>query len=87
MRLPTSDGKVIESYRSLAAGAERAMTRWVRVKANTSLGAYEITEAASTIPDPTWPECPFPELLRIAFRDRLVNSLDHPVIKRLLGQT
>jgi hypothetical protein len=87
VRLPTSDGKVNEWYRSLAAGAERAMTRWVRVKANMSLGAYEITEAASTIPDPTWPECSFQELLRISFRDRLVNSLDHPVIKRLLGQT
>jgi hypothetical protein len=86
VRLPTSDGKVNEWYRSLAAGAERAMTRWVRVKANMSLGAYEITEAASTIADPTWPELPFQELLRIAFRDRIVNSLDHPVIKRLLGQ-
>jgi hypothetical protein len=86
VRLPTSDGKVNEWYRSLAAGAERAMTRWVRVRANMSLGAYEITEAASTIPDPTWPEHSFQELLRIGFRDRLVNSLDHPLIKRLLGQ-
>jgi hypothetical protein len=52
VRLPTSDGKVSEWYRSLAAGAERAMTRWVRVKANMSLGAYEITEAASNDPGP-----------------------------------
>jgi hypothetical protein len=86
VRLPSSDGKVNEWYRSLAAGAERAVTRWIRVKANISLGAYEITEAASTIPDPTWPEHSFQELLRIAFRDRVVNSLDHPVVKRLLGQ-
>lgn len=86
VRLPSLESKVNEWYRSLAAGAERAVARWVRVKANMSLGAYEITEAAATIPDPTWPEHPFEELLRIAFRDRIVNSLDHPVVKRLLGQ-
>ena len=62
-----------------------AMERWVRVKANMSLGAYEIFEAASTIADPQWPELTFQEFLRIAFRDRLVDRLDHPVIKRLRG--
>jgi hypothetical protein len=42
-------------------------------------------EAQSTIPDPEWPTLPFNELLRIAFRDRYVGSLDHAVIKRLRG--
>jgi hypothetical protein len=43
--------------------------------------------AAATIPDPVWPELSFQELLRIAFRDRLVDRLDHAVIKRLRGLT
>ena len=76
---------MLEWHRSAAEAAELAMRRWVRVKANMSLGAYEIFEAASTIPDPEWPELPFQELLRIAFRDRLVDRLDHAVIKRLRG--
>jgi hypothetical protein len=59
--------------------------RWVRVKANMSLGAYEIFEAEASIPDPEWPDVPFQELLRIGFRDRLIDRLDHPVIKRLRG--
>jgi hypothetical protein len=63
------------------------MKRWVRVRANMSLGAYEMFEAASTIPDPTWPELSFQELVKIAFRDRLITSLNHPVIKRLRGLT
>jgi hypothetical protein len=50
-----------------------------------SLGAYEIFSAASVIQDPTWPELPFNELLRIAFRDRIISSPDHPVVKRLRG--
>jgi hypothetical protein len=83
--LPQPDGRPNEWNRSAAEAAEMAMTRWVRVKANMSLGAYEIYEAQSVIPDPKWPEQPFQELLRIGFRDRLVNSLEHPLVKRLHG--
>jgi hypothetical protein len=85
VRLPAVDGRVLEWHRSAAEAAELAMQKWVRVKANMALGAYEIFEAASTIPDPEWPEQSFQDLLRIAFRDRLIDSLGHPVIKRLRG--
>ena len=61
------------------------MHNWIRIKANMSLGANDIFEASGTIPDPEWPEQTFQELLRIAFKDRLVDRLDHPVIKRLRG--
>jgi hypothetical protein len=87
VRLPASDGRINEWHRSAAEAAELAMEKWARVKANMSLGAYEMFEAASTIPDPTWPELSFQELVKIAFRDRLITSLDHPVIKRLRGLT
>jgi hypothetical protein len=85
VKLPSPDGRVNEWHRSAQEAAEMAMRRWVRVKANMSLGAYEIFEAASTVADPQWPELSFQELLRVAFRDRLVNRLDHAVIKRLRG--
>jgi hypothetical protein len=86
VKLPSPDGRQIEWHRSAAEAAELAMRRWVRVKANMALGAYEMFEASSTIPDPEWPDVTFRELLRIAFRDRLVDRLDHPVIQRLRGQ-
>ena len=85
VKLPAADGRVMEWHRSAAEAAELAMTRWIRVKANMSLGAYEIFEAASTIADPKWPDIRFQELLRIGFRDRLVDSFDHAMIKRLRG--
>ena len=85
VRLPPSDGRHNEWHRSAAEAAELAMTRWIRVKANLALGAYEMFEAAGTIPDPEWPQETLRELLRIAFSDRLVDSLDHPVIRRLRG--
>ena len=86
VKLPTSDSKRNDWARSAREAAELAMTRWVRVKANMSLGAYEIHAAEGEMADPVWPDLPFQELLRIAFRDRMITALDHPVIKRLRGQ-
>jgi len=85
VKLPPPDGRIVEWHRSAAEAAELAMRKWVRMKANMTLGAYEIFEAQGVIPDPEWPTLPFNELLRIAFRDRYVGSLDHAVIKRLRG--
>jgi hypothetical protein len=85
VRLPNSDGKTIEWHRSAAEAAERAMRTWVRIKANMSLGAYDIFEAPATTVEPQLPTAPYNELLRIALRERLVISLDHPVIKALRG--
>jgi hypothetical protein len=84
-RLPTPDGRVLEWHRSAMEAAHLAMTRWIRVKANMGLGAYEIWEAAASISDPTWPELPLQELLKIGFKERLITSFDHLVIKRLRG--
>lgn len=85
IRLPAPDDRKTEWSRSAREAAELAMSRWVRIKANMSLGAYEITVAESTIADPVWPDLSFQELIRIAYRDRMITSLDHPVIKRLRG--
>ena len=50
------------------------------------LGAYEMYEAGSLMADPVWPEISFQEILRIAFRDRIIDRIDHPVVKRLRGE-
>jgi hypothetical protein len=85
VRVPDADGRAMEWHRSALEAAERAMTKWIRVTANMSLGAYEVRVSDSTA-EPQWPEQTFNELLRIAFKDRLITSLDHPVVKRLRGQ-
>jgi hypothetical protein len=51
-----------------------------------SLGAYRIWEARGDLPEPEWPEQSLGDLLRIAFKVRYVDSLDHPVLKRLRGE-
>jgi hypothetical protein len=48
-------------------------------------GAYNIYEASSDLAEPIWPDITLHDLLKIAFRDRLVDSSDHPLIQRLRG--
>lgn len=85
VKLPGSDGKHNEWHRSAAEAAERAMDHWVRITANMSLGAYEIFKAIGELPEPEWPEISFQEILQVAFRGRIVDRLDHPLIHRLRG--
>ena len=85
IRLPASDGRDLDWWRSSREAAELAMKSWVRVRANMNLGAYDIFVAESAIPDPEWPALDFWELIKIAFRDHLIDRVDHPVIKRLRG--
>lgn len=85
VRLPGPDGRQMEWHRSAAEAAELAMEKWIRVTANMSLGAYEVFEATANLPDANWSELPFEEILKIAFRDYIIDSADHPVVQRLRG--
>jgi hypothetical protein len=76
----------LDWWRSLRGAAEVATKSWVRVKANMNLGAYDIFQAENTLSDPEWPELDFWDLIKIAFRDHLIDRIDHPVIDRLRGK-
>jgi hypothetical protein len=87
VRLPGPDGKQLDWHRSALEGAELARSKWIKLRANMALGAYDIFEAENVnIPQPQWPALSFDEALRIAFRDRFIDNVDHPVVKRLRGQ-
>jgi hypothetical protein len=85
VKLPNPEGRHNEWHRSAAEGAERAQKKWVRVTASMSVGAYEIFEANGDLPDPVWPNFSFQEILKIAFRERIVDRADHPLVQRLQG--
>ena len=85
-KLPRDDRRGRNEWAtSLRSGLERGMSQWVRVVPNMSLGAYEISVALNGLPDPVFPDLPFREILRIAFRDRIIDREDHPVIQLLRG--
>jgi hypothetical protein len=86
VRLQGMDGKWDEWNRSAMEAAQLAMRGWVRIAANMSLGAYEVFEATAELPEPEWPDIGFQKLLRVAFKDRFIRELDHPVVRRLRGE-
>jgi hypothetical protein len=87
VRLSAPDDRKSAWSRSAREAAEMAVEKWVRMQSKLSLGAYEITVAAGEMAEPVWPDLSFQELVRIAYRDRMITSLDHPVVKRLRGLT
>jgi hypothetical protein len=89
IRLPDPDGKVNEWHRSAAVAAARAMTHWVRVSANRDVGGYECFEAVNQGAEPVFPpDLTLPAMLRLAFTDRgrVIESVDHPLVKQLFGR-
>jgi hypothetical protein len=86
VRLPDETGRLDPWNTSAHEAAKRAESRWIKASANMHLGAYDVFEAMGQIPDPIWPDLAFEQLLEIAFRGRFIDSLDHPVLRRLRGE-
>ncbi|MHC4402523.1 MAG: hypothetical protein ACYTG0_22905 [Planctomycetota bacterium] len=86
IRLPGPDGKIDDWNRSALEAADMARGRWIRVAANMHVGAYDVWESSADLPDPNWPDTPFSELLRVGFKDKFIDTLEHPVLKRLRGE-
>jgi hypothetical protein len=83
---PTSDGRSDHWNRSALEAADLAAKGWVRVQANLSLGAYDVQQATGNIPEPQFPDMSFRDMLYIAFKGNYIDSIDHPVIRRLRGE-
>lgn len=65
---------------------EHAEKRWVRISANMNAGRYDVFGATANLPDPVKPDLTLQQLLETAFRGRMIDSLEHPVIQKLRGE-
>jgi hypothetical protein len=67
--------------------AEVAKQIWLKRRGDRDSGAYEYIPAEGEIPEPKWPDQPFAELLRLAFKGgRIIDSYDHPALRELRGE-
>ena len=84
--LPGPNGVRNRWHESLAQAVEKAKSVWIRISANKDLGGYDIFEATAKLPDPVWPDITMDELLEVAFKGRVITSLDHPIVQERLGR-
>jgi hypothetical protein len=85
IRLPDPDRPLAWHTTALEA-AKRAQSKWMRMYANMSMGAYELMEATADLSEPNWPDLQFKEILAIAFGGRMIDGPDHPAVKLLQGR-
>jgi hypothetical protein len=86
VKMAKEDGRPNEWNLSALKAAQEGMKAWIRVQPNLQLGAYEVFRAEGNLPEPEWPDLKLNEILKIAFRDRFITNVDHPVIAKLQGR-
>jgi hypothetical protein len=65
--------------------SELAKREWVKLVSDMPSGCYRVYRAKGKLPDPIFPEKSLEELLRIAFRGRIIENEAHPVVRQALG--
>jgi len=61
-----------------------AKSKWVRVAWSGETRNYEVS-VAEIQAEPKWPAESIQELLKIAFRGRIIDDVNHPVLRQLRG--
>lgn len=86
IRLPGEDGRLDRWNQSAMEIVRGHSGKWIRVQSNRNLGCYEAFEAINQPPAPQWPAGGFDELMQKAIRHQIIDSVEHPVVRRLRGE-
>lgn len=73
-------------HESLFQAVELARESWIRIGANMQMGGYDVFEAQVSLSEPDWPEHDIYKLVEVAFRGKIIQSPDHPLVQGLLGR-
>jgi hypothetical protein len=84
--LPGDSGIRHPAHESLAQAVEYAKLKWIRLNFNKHISGYDIYQAEALLPEPEWPSGDIESYVQVAFRGRIITSLDHPVIQAHLGR-
>jgi hypothetical protein len=87
IRRPDESGR-LDSYNesALEIVAEHS-GKWIRVLCDQSEKAYSILDSPPIdCPLPKWPELGFNWMVRVAFKNRIIKTHEHPVLQALRGK-
>jgi hypothetical protein len=86
MKLQTADGSEMDWFITAKEVAKLAETQWLRVQSNKAISSYEPLVAEDDLGDPTWPDLEWSAILRIAFKNKVVEDLENPLFGILRGR-
>lgn len=89
-KLPLAEGSNSRNtgrawHASALQAAEEAKNLWVKLVGNKELGAYEYVKARGDLGEPQWPDKTYRELIELGFKDRVIDTLEHSVVRDLYG--
>jgi hypothetical protein len=87
VRVPTDASKEPDRWmRTPLEAVLRAQKSWVRITWNEETRQHDLAtcEAAD---EPEWPDLSMRDLVALAFKDYVIDRLDHPVLRRLRGES
>ena len=67
--------------------AEQAKHLWIKVKSNRAAGMYEAVKAQGELGDPEWPRGKnLRDFVELAFKGKVIDRPDHPVLLKMSGE-
>jgi len=86
VRLPRGDGRTDEFMVNDMEAAKSAESYWTRRQWVPENKSHKNTFSEKITDVPMWPEITLPELIKTGFKDKYLDDMDHPVLKRLRGE-
>src|SRR5262249_49927716 len=86
--VPNAEETRIACWKSARAAFELSKSQWVQLCWNADLRDYDVVIAEGISSEPNWPmDRSFSDLLKLGFADKIIDSVEHPYVKRLRGLT
>jgi len=82
---PSDNGKLNTWNESKRVAIQEAKSYWIRMISDKPTQSYRVYRSIHIKDKPLWPEQSMEELVEIAFRGKIITSIDHPIIQGLLG--
>ena len=89
VKIPLGEGQELNEWSESALRViDQAKSEWIRHQRKNSKTTGYITITADmpeVMGEPAWPKESFEEILELAFGDKIIEDLEHPVFKTLRG--
>ncbi len=83
--VPDADGKSNDWHRAARRVIREASRNWVRALGNKTSKGYVLVRPRIKYAEPKWPTEPLSALIEKAFESKVIDTVDHFVIRRLRG--